>query len=297
MTSPGLLDAEFVRELELLRRRLRVDVRSGATGEHAARRRGGSAEFQEHRPYHPGDDLRRIDWLAFARSGVPVVKTFRAEEDVVVRVLLDASASLDFGNPRKIETSLRLAAAFTYLALAGSERVQVLVAGPARAGQGLSRVGEPRRGRGALHRVLQELSEVQATGPASLPAALRAVSDRYRRPGLLVVLSDFLDPGPVADELARLRAQGHTLALVQVLSRMELAPDFEGDLSLVDSETEVELELTLDATAVEAYLARLSGLVEELRATARRLGASYVRAITDEPLEAPVRRFVTGAID
>ena len=101
MTAPGLLDPDFVRELSLLRRRLKVDVRSGGAGEHVARRRGGSAEFQEHRPYAPGDDLRRIDWLAFARSGVPVVKTFRAEEDVVVRLLVDASASLDFGNPRK----------------------------------------------------------------------------------------------------------------------------------------------------------------------------------------------------
>jgi uncharacterized protein (DUF58 family) len=128
MTGQSLLDADFVRELGLLRRRLKVDVRSGGAGERLARRRGGSAEFQEHRPYAPGDDLRRIDWLAFARSGVPVVKTFRAEEDVVVRLLVDASASLDFGNPRKIEVSRRIAAAVAYLALAESERVQVLVA-------------------------------------------------------------------------------------------------------------------------------------------------------------------------
>jgi hypothetical protein len=108
------------------------------------------------------------------------------------------------------------------------------------------------------------------------------------------VLSDFFDPGPVAEELSRLRAQGHALTLVQVLSRMELTPDFEGDLGLVDSETQAEVEVTMDATAVEAYLARLAGLVEELRATARRLGGRYVRALTDEPLEAPVRRIVLG---
>jgi hypothetical protein len=117
------------------------------------------------------------------------------------------------------------------------------------------------------------------------------------RPGLLVVLSDFFDAGPVSEELARLRAKGHALALVQVLSRMELEPDFEGDLGLVDSETEEELAVTMDAGALGAYLARLAGLVEELRATARRLGGRYVRAITDEPLEAPVRRIVMGAVD
>jgi uncharacterized protein (DUF58 family) len=296
MSEPGLLDADFVRELGLLRRRLKVDVRSGATGERVARRRGGSAEFQEHRPYAPGDDLRRIDWAAFARSGVPVVKTFRAEEDVVVRLLIDASASLDFGNPRKIEVGRRIAAALAYLALTDSERVQLLVSGPA-GGRGLAVVGEPVRGRGALHRVLRELSQIEAKGAGSLAAALRGVSERALRPGLLVVLSDFFDPGPIADELGRLRAQGHSLALVQVLSRMELEPEFEGDLGLVDAETETELSVTMDAAAIEAYLARLAGLVEELRATARRLSGRYVRALTDEPLEAPVRRIVLGGSD
>lgn len=293
MTRSGLLDPEFVRELSLLRRRMKVDVRSGGGGEHLARRRGGSAEFREHRAYSPGDDLRRIDWLAFARSGVPVVRTFRAEEDVVVRLLVDASASLDFGNPRKMDVSRRLAAALAFLALGDSERVQVLVTGASDT-RGLAAVGEPRRGQGALHRVLQELSAVEAKGRGSLPAALRAVAERGFRPGLLVVLSDFLDPGDVSVELSRLRAQGHSLALVQVLSRMELEPDFEGDLALVDSETGAELSVTMDASAVDAYLARMNTLAEELRAVARRLGARFVRVVTDEPLEAPLRRLVLG---
>jgi uncharacterized protein (DUF58 family) len=296
MTTASLLDADFVRELALLRRRLKVDVRSGGTGEHVARRRGGSAEFQEHRPYAPGDDLRRIDWLAFARSGTPVVKTFRAEEDIVVRLLVDASGSLDFGSPRKIEVSRRLAAALAYLALNDSERVQVLTTARG-GGRGLGSVGEPRRGRGALHRVLNELAHIEARGPASLSAALREVSERGLRPGLLVVLSDYFDAGPVSEELGRLRAQGHSLVLVHVLSRMELEPDFEGDLGLVDAETGAEVEVTMDARAIEAYLARLTGLIEELRAAARRLSGRYVRVLTDEPLEGPMRRIVLGRSD
>jgi uncharacterized protein (DUF58 family) len=216
--------------------------------------------------------------------------------DVVVRLLLDASASLDFGNPKKIEVSRRIAAALAYLALGDSERVQVLVAGPA-ATRGLAVVGEPRRGRGALHRLLRELSHIEARGQTSLPAALRAIAERALRPGLLVILSDFFDPGPVTEELSRLRAQGHALALVQVLSRMELEPSFEGDLGLVDAETEAELEISMDASAVEAYLARVAGLVQELRDAARRLSGRYVRVVTDEPLEAPLRRIVLGPSD
>src|SRR5262245_49495246 len=105
-----LLEAGFVRELEALRRRMQVRARSGGGGEHLAKRRGSSAEFLEHRAYAPGDDLRRIDWLAFARTGEPVFKLFRAEEDVVVRILIDASTSLIAGEPTKIEAAKRVAA-------------------------------------------------------------------------------------------------------------------------------------------------------------------------------------------
>ena len=135
-------------------------------------------------------------------------------------------------------------------------------------------MGEPRRGRGALHRVLSELSHIEAQGAARCPLRCAGYPNAALRPGLLVVLSDFFDAGPVAEELSRLRAQGHSLALVQVLSRMELEPDFEGDLGLVDAETQTELEVTMDAGAIEAYLARLAGLVEELRATAGACGVA-----------------------
>src|SRR5450432_2135221 len=129
MADPrALLDPSFVRELEALRRRLEVSVRSGAAGERASRRRGGSAEFQDHRPYAPGDDLRRVDWAAFALTGEPVLKLFRAEEDSVLRLLVDASASLAFGTPQKLEVARRVAAAIGYLALANGQRAQVLIA-------------------------------------------------------------------------------------------------------------------------------------------------------------------------
>ncbi|HEX3777870.1 MAG TPA: DUF58 domain-containing protein [Polyangiaceae bacterium] len=295
-----LLDPAFVRELEALRRRLAVLVQSGGSGERVARRRGGSAEFQDHRPYAPGDDLRRVDWAAFARTGEPVLKLFRAEEDSVLRLLLDSSASLAFGEPAKLEVARRVAAAIGYLALAGGQRTQVLLAreAPGRtSNRGLERVGPPRRGRGSLAALLRELSEPSASGSADLARALDTTLQRATRPGLLVVLSDFLDPGPVTRALGRAAAAGHQIALVQVLAREEIEPSFDGDFSLVDSETDSAVELSMDATAIDAYVARLTGLIEELRAWARKHRASYVRITNDEPLEGAVRRFVAKAVD
>jgi uncharacterized protein (DUF58 family) len=241
-----------------------------------------------------------VDWLAYARTGEPVVKLFRAEEDTVFRLLIDASQSVEFGDPTKLEVMRRLSAAIGYMALSSSERVQVCTAQSAPdAGdnRGLSHVGTPRRGRSALAALLTELQGLTTSGSANLSKAIEDVVRRSPRPGLLVVLSDFLDPGPVTLALGRARSSGHQVALLHVLARDELEPHFEGDVSLVDSETGATLDVTMDPSAIEAYVLRLAGLVEELRAWARKHGASYVRVANDEALDGAIRRFVARAID
>jgi uncharacterized protein (DUF58 family) len=293
-----LLGPEFLRELEMLKRRLEIQARSGGLGERAAPRRGGSAEFQEHRPYAPGDDPRRIDWLAFARTGQPVTKLFRAEEDAVVRLVLDASASLSFGSPSKHETAQRIAAAVGAVALSSGQRAELALSRerPDRADP-LERLGRRKRGRAGTAELLREIARIAPEGRADLARAVRRVIESSARPGLLVLLSDFLDPGPVTAALSMARAAGHDVALVQIMDRSELEPDLEGDFSLVDAETDASIEVTMDATAIDAYLLRVAGLAEELRTWARRHGATYVRAMTDEPLLDVIRRFVKRAVD
>ena len=291
MSAP-LLDPAFVRELEALRRRLRVRARSGSGGEHVASRRGSSAEFLEHRSYTPGDDLRRMDWLAFARTGEPVLKLFRAEEDVVVRLVVDSSASLATGEPPKIVQARRLAAAIGYMALASSERAQVLAAS-----DGVVRMREPVRGRGALAKLLRELDTIVPERGTDLARAVDGVLLRAPRPGMLVVVSDFFDAGPVEAALGRAAAAGHDLALLQVLAPEELDPPWDGDLALEDVETGEVVDVTIDERARQAYLGRLGGLLAGLRATAKRHRGTYVRVSTSEPLLDAVRRFVARAVD
>lgn len=293
----ALLDSEFLRELEVLRRRLESRARSGGLGDGASPRRGGSAEFQEHRAYAPGDDPRRIDWLAYARSGLPVTKLFRAEEDTVVRLVLDASASLDFGNPTKLETSKRLAAAIAYLTLCAGHRAELFIARETERGRSLEPLSRAMRGKGAAPALLRSLSAVTAQGRGDLARALRVAQESAKRPGLFVVISDFLDAGPVTDVLGQAHAAGHDVALLHVLDPSELAPELGGDLALEDSETGESLNVTLDATAIETYLLRLLGLTEELRTWARRHGAVYIRMTTDEALLPVMRRFVTRSVD
>lgn len=287
-----LLDPAFLRELEALRRRMEIRARSGAAGERLASRKGSSVEFQEHRPYAPGDDPRRIDWMAYARSGEPMIKLFRAEEDVVARLLVDRSASMGFGEPSKLQVARRLAAAIGYLSLARLERAQLIDAGPER-----TLLRPPVRGRASLPELLRPLVALEAEGAVDLARAIDSAVRQSVRPGLLVVLSDFFDAGPVLGALGRARAAGHDLAMVQVVLPEEESPSLEGDLLLEDAETGETIELTADADALEAYARRFAGLCEELRVFARRQGATYVRTVVGEALEEPIRRLVSRASD
>jgi uncharacterized protein (DUF58 family) len=207
-----LLEPEFIRELEVLRRRLSVEARSRGSGSRRGRSRGGSAEFAEHRPYAPGDDLARLDWLAFARTREPLSKVFHVEEDVVVRLCVDASASLGF-DAVKMDRARRIAAAIGYLALASSERAQVLVLGGR---DDARRVYPTHRGRAGTATLLRELAGVDPHGALGLSETLEQLAMRARPPGALVVVSDFLDPSPLVRAHGRAGGAGDDVNQVQV---------------------------------------------------------------------------------
>lgn len=277
-----LLDDAFLSELRVFERQLRLRARSHLAGATLAHKRGSSAEFEQHRPYVAGDDVRRIDWLAMARSGSPILKQFRSEEDPIVQVLLDRSASLAFGTPSKLWLAERLCAAIGYLALKAGARLS-LVSGPGATPETVT--FHPRRsGRGAIVGYLAELERSVAAGETHLVSWLGRTVLATRRPGTLVVVSDFLDPDPVLHELDLARARGHDVALVQVLAREEIDPTLDGDVELLDAETGARVALTLDSAAYAAYQAALAGLFERLRAWSRQRGHAYVRITAEADL-------------
>jgi uncharacterized protein (DUF58 family) len=286
----ALLDSEFLTELCVLERRLNLRARSGLAGETLARHKGSSAEFEQHRPYVAGDDTRRIDWLAMARSGAPVLKQFRSEEDPVVQVLLDRSASLALGTPTKLWLAQRLCAAVGYLALQHGARLQ-LISAPGKANDDVT-FHARRRGRNTLARYLAELSASDAQGETHLVEWVERITTSTRRAGLLVVVSDFFDPEPVLRQLDLARAQGHDVALAQVLSREEIEPELEGDVELIDAETDARVALTVDGRALEAYRAALAGLCQRLGAWCRQRGHAYVRVASEAQLLPALGRLV-----
>jgi hypothetical protein len=181
--------------------------------------------------------------------------------------------------------------------MSGAERAQVYVARMEERGSGLSAVGAAHRGRNAFAALCRELSALEPSGSASLARAVDGVLLRATHPGMLVVLSDFLDGGPVLAALARARAASHDVRLVQVLAPEELDPALEGDFALQDAETGGVLDVTVDASALTAYATRLQSLFSSLRSWAGTHGASYVRLSTRDDLEGAIRRTLSRNID
>jgi uncharacterized protein (DUF58 family) len=277
--DPTVFDEGFLRQLERLSVLMKQPARGGLKGGRRSVKRGQSVEFADYREYTLGDDLRQLDWNVYARLEKLFVKLFVEEEDVTVTFLLDASPSMAYGKPEKLLFAKRAAAALGYIALAGEDRVvSVVLSGrTARRHSGL-------RGSGRIFRMLANLSAVQpADGPTDLTLAARHAAAMLSGRGVVVLISDLLDPG--ADRVIReLAATGSELIVLHTLSPDELDPPLEGDLKLVDSESGEGIDITVDLAALDDYKARLAAWQESLADLAAKRRASYVPISTDTPL-------------
>jgi len=286
-TEPGpLLTPEFLRKLERLRLVSRRAFAGRTWGERRSKKRGASVEFADFRNYAHGDDLRHLDWNAFARLDRLFLKLFVEEEDLNVYILLDASRSMTFGRPPKFDYARRAAGALGYLALCNFDRVTLWSYG-----ERLRSVFGPARGRGRALPGLRWLGGVEADGATSSGAALREFALRTKRPGLAVVVSDFLDSDHL-EGLKALASRRFEVAVLHLLDAEELRPALAGDLKLVDSETGAEREITVTQSLLRTYQRSLAEFCGALDDGCRGIGAHLVRVSTAEPFEDLILRYL-----
>ncbi len=277
--DPTVFDEEFLRRLERLAVLVKRPVRGGLKGGRRSVKRGQSVEFADYRDYTLGDDLRQLDWNVYARLEKLFVKLFIEEEDLTVTFLVDGSASMAQGKPDKLVFAKRAAAALGYIALAAEDRV-VLASLAGRTGRRRAAL----RGSGRAFRLLAELSAIQpADGITDLVAACRHALAQVSGRGVLVLVSDLLDPG-AERALRDLAATGSDVIVLHVLAPDELAPDLEGDLRLVDAESGATVDVTLDLAARERYAERVEAWRADLAALAAKRRIAYVPLTSDVPL-------------
>ncbi len=285
-----LLDPEFLRRLEMLTLRARRPVRGVLRGERRSRTRGRGVEFADYRSYQVGDDYRHIDWNIYSRLDRLFVKLFSEEEDTTVHLLVDTSASMAWGQPSKALYAARVAAAIGYVGLVGLDRV-----GVAFFADRLRRTLPPVRGRGQSVRLMEFLADAAAPPPSAtsdLRQTLHEYVHRTRRRGLLVLLSDLLFPAGYEDGLVLARAHRFEPFVIHVLSDDELAPAVRGDLRLVDRETRVGVEVTVDGPALDAYARARDRYLRGVEEFCLRHQIDYVRVSTSLPAEDLVLRYL-----
>jgi uncharacterized protein (DUF58 family) len=260
-------------------------------GERKSPRRGSSVEFADYRPYEIGDDLRYVDWNAFGRLNRLYLKVFVDEEDLCVHLILDGSASMDFGTPNKFQYAVRLAAALAFVGFTNLERVGVAVF--------RDRVSEgwlPTRGRNQFLPVADFLSGIVPAGATRFNDSLAQYALRAKDSGLAIVISDFLDPGGYESGLRSLMERRFDIHVVHLLSRDELHPTFGGDLELVDAESGEVREVSVDAETLRAYERQLSGFLSGIETFCRSKEINYVRVSTDVGLEDLLLRRLKGTL-
>src|SRR3954470_6716863 len=281
----ALLPPVLLRRLEQFQLLAARRAKSSARGERRSRARGQSVEFADYRNYVPGDDLRYLDWNLYGRLERLFLKLYEEERELPVRIFLDASESMSFGEPRKFDFARQVAAAVGYVALCGFDRVTVRVF-PDNPEEAAVR-GSLRavRGRKSSLTFFQNLGQLTAKGSANFNQALRRGALEARQAGVAIVLSDFLDPAGYETGLSALVSRGFQVTAVQILSPEELNPGTYGDLKLIDAESGSIQEVTFGRYRLRAYQQTVQNFCQRLREFCQTRGITYFLVSSDTPLE------------
>ncbi|MCL6448381.1 MAG: DUF58 domain-containing protein [Armatimonadetes bacterium] len=286
MLTQDLLDANLLKRLEGYRLVRQTPVYGRPGGARRSLQKGGAVEFADYREYAPGDELRRVDWKAYARLGRLYVKEFLDERQQTVLFLLDVSASMDWGGPpaHKGRYALQIAAGLGTCALAGSDRLAVIFAGgegkvkEETAGNGKAgwRISPEFKSRTALPGFWNFLRSANFSGSAGLASSLHNVLKLVRGAKSLYVFSDLYDLPDVQEMLRLAAGRGLAVTLLHILSPEERAPEGEGEYLLIDPESGARIEITLNPAAYLAYTRRLEMFFRELDSSCRRWGGKRV---------------------
>lgn len=292
-----LISARLLHQLEQLELVARRRSRSAGRGERQSRARGQSVDFADYRSYVLGDDLRHLDWNLLGRLDRLFVKLYQEERELPVQLFVDASESMLFGTPTtKFDLARRVAAALSYVALCGFDRVSVRffpepsadvegASGPRSAETSRRRALIGVRGKRAALSFFADLARVTPGGAADFNTALRRAALQVRQPGAAIVLSDLLDPQGYREGLDALVARGFHVSVVQILAPEELDPTTFGDLRLTDAETRAEQEVTFGKYRLKAYRQVVENYTQTLREYCRGRGIRFFRTRSDTALE------------
>lgn len=281
-----MLSEAFLQRLDALRLTLRSPAQGGAGGLRRSRTLGTSVEFSDFREYAPGDDLRRLDWNAYARFDRLFLKLFMEEQETQVNILADASASMaDRGKWRLAQS---LAQLFAYLALRGGDRVTVYALG------GSLLHTDALSGRAGYLKAAGFLESVRPAGELKLCDTLPRLPLRAGR-GVSLLITDLMSQDGYEKALQSLQYRKQEVTLLHVLSPWEMQPELEGMVRLIDSETGEARELMISGDMLAGYHQALDSLLRGAEEFCRRREMQYLRLLSDMDVESEALRALARA--
>lgn len=273
----GPFDEEFLRKLELLSVVSKRLLAGQFKAERRAKKVGSGIEFADYRGYVPGDDFRAVDWRAYMRLGRLILRLFEEETDLPIYIFLDASRSM---GQRKLDYAKRVAAALAYVGLSNLDKVHMSVYA-----DGIIEELPAQRTKSQIFNIFRFLNGVKASHETHAGRAFHRFFGANRKRGMVVVISDFFDPHGVGHAFDIIRYQRQDLLAVQVLTPEDCRPPLNGEVTLVDRETEWDQDLTVTPSLLKAYEEELERYCAEIERYCSLYGFGYVRTLTEFPFE------------
>ena len=240
---------------------------------------GRGTTFKDHRIYSPGDDFRSIDWRVYARTDDLYIKNYEEERNLNVHILVDVSASMDFGKPTsKFDYASMIGVGFAYLALRDNEKFQFATFSEK------MDVFQPKRGMHQLASMIEHLNKLKPTGKTDFLNTMMAYKRFIGSRSMIIIVSDMLfDVEDIKNALIRL-GQNHTIKLIQVLDAQEKDLSLEGDFKLKDSETHDQMRTFISPRLRQYYFRMLEDHSAKIKSICNQLGVNYYQVTSDTPI-------------
>ena len=277
-----VINEEFLSRLDILETILKNNV-AGMFGGNKQSKYGSfcsSCEFADYRDYMPGDDINKIDWNSFARFEKLYLKLFLDERQMHTRIYIDASRSMDYGNGRKAEQAVKLAAALAYMAVNEMDRVSVY----AIKGNTVEQLIPITVGKESFFNRIGNLNGIEFDADSRISEAILP-STVGMGDGMSIIISDFLTDDDYETAIDHLISKKRDVFCIQVLSASELNPQLSGKMHLFDAENnEKTYKKNIDRDILKAYRAALAYVTDRIREYCMSRGANYLLASAEDDI-------------
>ncbi len=283
-------DPRVLAKLKRLYLRARLVVDGVMIGIHPSRAKGLSSEFEEHREYSSGDDVRRIDWKAYAKFDRFFIKEYRETTNLKTYILLDSSSSMGYASDgwSKFDYGSTLTASLAYLMLKQQDAVGLITFSDR-----IERIIPPKAIHEYLFAILRALEERKPKGETRTGSVLQELAGSLKRRGLMILVSDLLDkPQEVLKGLKQLRSRGNDVIVFHLLDKDEL--EFPFKEATLFQDLEEDLRLLTDPYAIRsAYLKTIRSLIENYRKSCASELIDYSLFDTSAGLDRALTRYLT----